>query len=84
MSENQRKLLPYEHQLIEALGVTKDEYLDFVSQQHIYSDAKEGTILDARNWEIAAFVIAIIGVLFQVASALLMPKPSIPQMRAGA
>jgi hypothetical protein len=82
MSENQRKLLPYEHQLIEALGVTKDEYLDFVSQQHIYSDAKEGTILDARNWEIAALVIAIIGVLFQVASALLMPKPSIPQMRA--
>lgn len=79
MSDEQRKLLPYEYQLIEALDISKEEYLDFVAQQHIYSDAKEGTALDIRNWEIAAFVIAIIGVLFQVAAILLMPKPSIPQ-----
>ena len=30
-----RKLLPYEYNLIEALGVSKKDYLDFVAQQHI-------------------------------------------------
>jgi hypothetical protein len=44
-----RKLLPYEYDLIDALGVTKEEYLDFVAQQHIYQDPKQGTVLDARN-----------------------------------
>ena len=28
-----RKLLPYEHQLIESLGITKEEYLEFVAIQ---------------------------------------------------
>jgi hypothetical protein len=46
---NERKLMPYEHQLVDALGISKQEYLDFVAQQQIYSDPKEGTILDARN-----------------------------------
>jgi hypothetical protein len=36
-----RKLLPYEYDLIDALGVTKEEYLDFVAQQHIYEDPKQ-------------------------------------------
>jgi hypothetical protein len=35
-----RKLLPYEYELIDALGVSKEEYLDFVAQQHIYKDIK--------------------------------------------
>jgi hypothetical protein len=43
-----RKLLPYEYDLIDALGVTKEEYLDFVAQQHIYKDPKQGTALDIR------------------------------------
>jgi hypothetical protein len=76
-----RKLLPYEYQLIETLDISKEEYLDFVAQQHIYEDVKEGTVLDARNdFGITALVLAIVGILFQVASVLLMPKPRAPQM----
>ena len=72
-----RKLLPYEYDLIDALGVSKEEYLDFVAQQHIYEDPKQGTALDVRNgtgieWSI---ILSIVGILFQVASILLMPKP---------
>jgi hypothetical protein len=32
-----RKLLPYEHQLIEELGITQEEYLDFLAVQFDYS-----------------------------------------------
>ena len=74
-----RKLLPYEYELIDALGVSKEEYLDFVAQQHIYKDIKEGTQLDIRNDPFTqAIVLAIVGILFQVASLLLMSKPNIP------
>ena len=68
-----RKLLPYEYDLIETLGVSKEEYLDFVAQQHIYEDVKEGTALDVRG-ETTAIILFIVGVLLQVASILLMPK----------
>jgi hypothetical protein len=44
-----RKLLPYEHDLIATLGVTEEEYLDFLSIQETYVDPKEGTIADIRN-----------------------------------
>jgi hypothetical protein len=79
-----RKLLPYEYDLIDALGISKEEYLDFVAQQHIYEDPKQGTVLDARNdFGIAALVLAIVGILFQVASVLLMPKPRAPKEQQG-
>jgi hypothetical protein len=78
MSDNQRRLLPYEHQLVEALGITKEDYLDFVAQQHVYRDVKEGTVLDVRNWEVVAIVLTVIGVLFQVAAVLFAPKPQTP------
>ena len=75
-----RKLLPYEHQLIEALGVTKEEYLNFVAIQQDYKDPKAGTALDIRAADpgTQALVLTIIGVLFQVGAALLAPKPEIP------
>ena len=74
-----RKLLPYEHQLVEALGVTKEEYLDFLVAQEEYIDPKIGTALDVRNTGgEAALVLTIIGILFQVGAALLAPKPEIP------
>ena len=76
-----RKLLPYEYDLIDALGVSKEDYLDFVAQQHIYEDVKEGTVLDARNGIEVAIALAIVGILFQVASVLLMPKPKLPQQQ---
>jgi len=76
-----RKLLPYEHQLIEALGVTKEEYLNFVDIQREYQDPKVGTQLDVRNEAgTVAIVLTVVGILFQVAAALLTPKPSIPSM----
>jgi hypothetical protein len=72
-----RKLLPYEYELIATLGVSKEEYLDFVAQQHIYEDPKQGTVLDIRNDPVVyPIVLSIVGILFQVASLLLMPKPS--------
>ena len=70
-----RKLLPYEYDLIDALGVSKEEYLEFVAQQHIYEDIKQGTALDVRNGAEFAIFLTIVGILFQVASILLMPKP---------
>lgn len=83
MSENQRRLLPYEHQLVETLGISKEDYLDFVAQQHIYSDIKEGSVLDARNWEIVAIVLAVVGIVFQVVAVLLAPKPPSLQQSSG-
>jgi len=69
---NERKLMPYEHQLIEALGITKEDYLDFVAQQHVYEDIKEGTIFDARNdFGVTAIILTIVGTILQVVAALL-------------
>lgn len=74
-----RRLLPYEYQLIEALGVSKEEYLEFVALQQEYKDPKAGTALDVRN-ELAtvSIVLTVVGILFQVGAALLAPKPVIP------
>jgi len=77
---NERKLMPYEHQLIEALDITKEDYLDFVAQQHAYEDIKEGTIFDARNdFGVVALVLTIVGTILQVVAALLAK----PQERGG-
>jgi transcription elongation GreA/GreB family factor len=98
-----RNLLPYEYELVEALGITEEEYLDFLSIQVAYSDPKEGTIYDTRSILPAAGIAAataltgaaaaktaastlalvslsltVVGVLFQVAAALLTPRPSAP------
>ncbi len=78
-----RKLLPYEHQLIEKLGVTKEEYLDFLIAQEEYVDPKIGTALDIRNGPgvdpvTVSIILTVIGILFQVGAALLAPKPEVP------
>ena len=76
-----RKLLPYEHQLIDALGITKEEYLAFVAVQQEYADNKVGTALDIRNTGTeVAIVLTVVGILFQVGAALLAPKPKIPEL----
>jgi hypothetical protein len=77
-----RKLLPYEYDLIDALGVTKEEYLDFVAQQHIYKDSKQRHCAGYCA-EVVAIVLAIVGILFQVASILLMPRPKAPDEQQG-
>ena len=75
-----RKLLPYEHQLIESLGISKEEYLEFVAIQQEYKDPKAGTALDIRcePATTTAIVLTVVGVLFQVGAALLAPKPEAP------
>lgn len=78
-----RRLLPYEYQLIEALGVSKEEYLEFVALQQEYKDVKVGTALDVRNTGTeVAIVLTVVGILFQVGAALLAPKPNIPDLGA--
>ena len=73
-----RKLLPYEHQLIESLGITKEEYLEFVAIQQEYKDPKAGTELDVRNEAgTVALVLTIVGTIFQVAAAFLF-RPDVP------
>ena len=79
-----RKLLPYEYDLIDALGVSKEEYLDFVAKQQTYQDIKEGTQLDIQNGPAVAIVLAVIGLIFNVVSALLL-RPQVPTFdRTGA
>ena len=70
-----RRLLPYEHALINALGITEEEYFSFRKAQQEYTDPKEGSVLDIRNGVEVAIGLAIVGVLFQVGAALLAPKP---------
>ena len=72
-----RKLLPYEYQLIEQLGISKEEYLEFIAVQAAYNDVKIGTIFDTRNPQVVAVVLTVVGIIFQVASTLLRPKPKI-------
>jgi len=76
-----RKLLPYEHQMIEALGITEEEYWQFYLARLNYKDEKVGTVFDVRNTggEIA-LVLTIVGTLAQVGAALLAPKPEVPEV----
>ena len=74
-----RKLLPYEHELIQQLGVTEDEYLDFLAVQFDYTRTPEQKLATPQNGELAVLIVlTVVGILFQVASVLLMPKPEIP------
>jgi len=75
-----RKLLPYEHQLIEALDITEEEYWQFCLTRDKYADVKVGTIYDIRNEPLStiALVLSIVGTIAQVAAALLAPRPDVP------
>jgi hypothetical protein len=80
-----RKLLPYEHALINELGITEEEYFAFRKAQQEYNDPKVGTVLDIRNEPIStiALVLSIIGTVAQVAAALLAPRPEAPDIGGG-
>lgn len=79
-----RKLLPYEYDLIDALGISKEEYLEFVYQQHAYKDAKEGSVLDVQAGPLTpALVLAIVGIVFQVVALLIMGSPTAPPQSQG-
>lgn len=73
-----RKLLPFEHDLIAALGVSKKEYLEFLALQEEVDFGEQpvaGPLL-------VPIILTVVGVVFQVASALLAPRPSIPRFNA--
>jgi len=76
-----RRLLPYEHQLVETLGISQEEYLEFLALQKEYSDPKIGTTLDIRNVEWVALGLTVIGTLLQVGAALLAPTPEAPRAK---
>ncbi len=79
-----RKLLPYEQHLIEALGISEEEYWQFYLARLNYRDNKEGTALDIRNEAgTIALVLTIVGTLAQVGAALLAPKPQVPEQTMG-
>lgn len=71
-----RRLLPYEHQLVEHLGISEADYLEFLALQHDYTRSPEEKLQELRAEPATiGLVIAIVGTLFQVAAALLAPKP---------
>jgi hypothetical protein len=79
-----RKLLPYEHHLIETLGISEEEYWQFYLARLNYKDEKQGTIFDVRNEAgTVALVLTIIGTLAQVGAAILAPKPQAPSQKMG-
>jgi hypothetical protein len=71
-----RKLLPFEHELIATLGISKDEYLEFVA---LYEkpDFKGQPTADVG---VVALVLTIVGIIAQVVSALLTPQPQVPEL----
>lgn len=75
-----RKLLPYEYELIKALKITKEEYLDFLAAQHDFTRSPEEKLEELRG-EPVSIVLAVVGLLFSAASYLLTPKPELPEQQ---
>ena len=71
-----RKLLPFEHELIDILDISKDEYLEFVALCAKPNFAGKPTATGAE----VAIVLAIVGIIAQVVSALLTPQPQVPEL----
>jgi hypothetical protein len=70
-----RKLLPFEHELIATLGISKDDYLEFVA---LYEKPNyQGN--PTADFGVVAIVLTVVGILFQVAAALLAPQPQAPR-----
>lgn len=80
-----RRLLPYEHQLIEALDVTEEEYLDFLAATQNYSKSPAQILEKPQAFgidlAIAALVLTVVGTVFQVAAALLARPPAQQRQR---
>jgi hypothetical protein len=73
-----RKLLPYERGLCQQLGISEDEYLLFLAAQKDYSISEAQRREELRGDPVSIVLFAV-GVIFQVASALLAPKPETPK-----
>ena len=69
-----RKLLPYEHELLQILKVSEEEYLEFLAVQHDFSRSREEKLQELRG-EPVSIILAVIGIILQAVSYLLAPKP---------
>ena len=75
-----RDLLPYEAQLCDTLGITRDEYLYFcaLTDAHNGKRAKEydlAGVPDVRNDPVSIIISLVIGIAMSAISMLLTPKP---------
>ena len=77
-----RVLLPYEIDMCETLGITPDEYWDFIfaAQEHLKErDEAYALIPDVRNDPVTVAVVQIVvGIALSALGALLAPKPKAP------
>lgn len=74
-----RRLLPYEHQLIEALGISAEDYLEFAQAQFDHTRTRDEKLITPQNEAgTIGLVLTIVGILFQVGAAILAPKPETP------
>jgi hypothetical protein len=69
-----RRLLPYERGLCQQLQLSEEEYLLFLAAQHDYS-LSQAQRLETLRGEPVSIALAVVGIVAQVASALLAPKP---------
>ena len=77
-------LLPYERQLIEALGCTEEEYEEYRRNLINYGrvrPAEYAHIPDVRNDPVTIVVSLVVGLALSAASALLAPKPKTPERK---
>ena len=78
-------LLPFEVDLCEQLGITADEYWDFVANTQDYVKARPeeyAHIPDVRNDPVTVAIVQIVvGIALTAISALLAPKPKQPQQK---
>ena len=69
-----RKLLPYEHELLQILKVSEEDYLEFLAVQHDFSRSREEKLQELRG-DPVSIVLVVIGIVLQAVSYLLAPKP---------
>ena len=73
-----RKLLPYEHELIEILKVSEADYLEFLAVQHDFTRSREEKLQELRG-DPVSIVLVVVGIILQAVSYLLAPKPEEPK-----
>lgn len=74
-----RRLLPYEVVLCRELGISRDEYLEFLAEQKRSSQITFGGPTMIAVEAIISIVLAVFGLIFQVVALLLRPQPPKPE-----
>jgi len=73
-----RRLLPYQVALCQALGVSEDDYNEFLAVQRDWTISQDERFAIVRA-DPVSIVLAVVGIIFQVVGALLAPKPEKPK-----